>query len=103
MVHAVLSARNAPVGITPKRLVWRKNKACLYRYERATPATHATPVLLVLPLINRSYILDLRPGNSFADHLLGEGFDVFLLDWGTPGVEARDLDLTALLPANHPR
>ena len=39
MVHAVLSARDAPVGITPKELVWRKNKACLYRYQRATPPT----------------------------------------------------------------
>jgi polyhydroxyalkanoate synthase len=103
MVHAVLSARDAPVGITPKELVWRKNKACLYRYQRATPPTRRTPVFLVLPLINRAYILDLRPGGSFVQHLLQQGFDVFLLDWGVPGDEDRDLDLTALLTRYLPR
>ena len=35
-------------------------------------------------LVSRSYILDLTPGNSFIERLLGAGFDVYLLDWGTP-------------------
>jgi polyhydroxyalkanoate synthase subunit PhaC len=103
MMHAVLSARDVPVGTTPKQLIWRKNKACLYRYTRATPPTQRTPVFLVLPLINRAYILDLRPGNSFVEHLLSDGFDVFLLDWGIPGDEDRTLDLTGLLTRYLPR
>lgn len=103
MLHAVISARDVPVGITPREAIWRKNKAVLYRYTRATPATHRTPVFLVLPLINRAYILDLRPGSSFVEHLLGAGFDVFLLDWGVPGDEDRTLDLTALLTRYLPR
>ncbi len=103
MVHAVLSARDAPVGTTPHELVWRKNKACLYRYTRQSPPTHATPIFLVLPLINRAYILDLRPGSSFVEHLLGEGFDVFLLDWGIPGDEDRGQDLSQLLTRYLPR
>jgi polyhydroxyalkanoate synthase len=103
MVHAVLAARDAPVGISPKDLVWRKNKACLYHYKRQTPATRRTPVFLVLPLINRAYILDLRPGGSFVDHLLQHGFDVFMLDWGIPGDEDHDLDITALLTRYLPR
>jgi polyhydroxyalkanoate synthase subunit PhaC len=103
MVHAVLSARDTPVGMTPRKLVWRKNKACLYRYLRDTPPTHRTPVLLVLPLINRAYILDLRPGTSFVEHLLRAGFDVFLLDWGIPGDEDRALDVTTLLTRYLPR
>ena len=45
----VLSARDAPVGVTPKQIIWRKNKASLYRYERTTPPTQRTPVFLVLP------------------------------------------------------
>jgi polyhydroxyalkanoate synthase len=103
MMHAVLSARDAPVGTTPHELVWRKNKACLYRYTRQTPPTHSTPIFLILPLINRAYILDLRPGSSFVEHLLHEGFDVFLLDWGIPGDEDRALDLTTLLTRYLPR
>jgi polyhydroxyalkanoate synthase subunit PhaC len=97
LTHAVLGAREAPVGTTPKSLVWRKNKARLYRYERATPSTQRTPVFIVVPLINRAYILDLRPGASLVEFLLEEGFDVFLLDWGIPGDEDRALNLDDLL------
>ncbi|MBA2446836.1 MAG: alpha/beta fold hydrolase [Chloroflexi bacterium] len=103
VARAVLGARDAPVGTTPKEVVWRKNKACLYRYLRAMPATQQTPVLLVLPLINRAYILDLRPGASFVQSLLGRGFDVFLLDWGIPGDEDRNLDIETLVTRYLPR
>jgi polyhydroxyalkanoate synthase subunit PhaC len=97
LVHAVLTAPEAPVGTTPKQVIWRKNKASLYRYARAAPATRRTPVFLLLPLINRAYILDLRPGASFVEFLLDQGFDVFLLDWGIPGDEDGRLDLDTLL------
>ena len=103
MARAVLGSADAPVGLTPKELVWRKNKARLYRYVRSEPATHRTPIFLVLPLINRAYILDLRPGASFVEFLLGEGFDVFLIDWGTPGDEDRALDMTTLVTRYLPR
>jgi polyhydroxyalkanoate synthase subunit PhaC len=103
MMHAVLSARDAPVGVTPKDQVWRKNKARLYRYRRTSPPSHRTPVFLVLPLINRAYILDLRPGSSFVEHLLERGFDVFLLDWGIAGEEDRGLDVTTLVTRYLPR
>jgi len=103
MAMAVIGAADAPVGLTPKTLVWRKNKARLYRYDRSTPASQATPIFLVLPLINRAYILDLRPGASLVEFLLGEGFDVFLIDWGTPGDEDRALDITSLVTRYLPR
>jgi polyhydroxyalkanoate synthase len=43
---------------------------------------------LVPSLINRSYIWDLRHGDSFVEHLLDAGYDVLCLDWGEP--DARD-------------
>ena len=94
---------DAPVGQTPKELVWRKNKAALYRYTRSEPATHRTPIFLVLPLINRANILDLRPGASFVEFLLGKGYDVFLIDWGTPGDQERTLDVATLVTRYLPR
>ncbi len=103
MARVVLGSADAPVGLTPKELVWRKNKARLYRYVRDEPATHRTPIFLVLPLINRAYILDLRPGSSFVEFLLGQGHDVFLIDWGTPGDEDRSLDISALITRYLPR
>jgi poly[(R)-3-hydroxyalkanoate] polymerase subunit PhaC len=103
MARVLLGSAEAPVGQTPKELVWRKNKARLYRYVRSEPATHRTPIFLVLPLINRAYILDLRPRASFVEFLLGEGYDVFLIDWGTPGDEDRALDITTLVTRYLPR
>jgi polyhydroxyalkanoate synthase len=103
LTSIIATARETPVGLTPKDVVWRKNKARLYRYTRATPATRGTPVFLCLPLINRAYILDLRLGASFVGYLLGQGHDVFLLDWGIWGPEDRELDLTDLVTRYIPR
>jgi polyhydroxyalkanoate synthase subunit PhaC len=72
-------------------VVWRKGKATLYRYAPGREERHPVPVLLVYALILRPYILDLVPNNSLVEHLLGEGFDVYLLDWGVPGEEDKGL------------
>jgi polyhydroxyalkanoate synthase len=103
MARAVLGARDAPVGQTPKETIWRKNKARLYRYTRSTPPARRIPVFLLLPLINRAYILDLRPRASFVEFLLSRGYDVFMLDWGIPGEEDRSLDLDTLITRYVPR
>ncbi|GAC1607721.1 MAG: class III poly(R)-hydroxyalkanoic acid synthase subunit PhaC [Mycobacteriales bacterium] len=71
------------VGTTPKDTVWRRDKAELWRY-RSDGVTTRTPVLVVMSLISRSYILDLYPGTSFVQSLRDNGFDPYLLDWGIP-------------------
>ena len=89
---ATLPFRKRPaVGVTPSDVVHIENKWRLLRYQRATPATFDTPVLLVPSLINRHYILDLVPGKSLVEFLLARGHDVFVIDWGTPGPEDRFL------------
>jgi polyhydroxyalkanoate synthase len=69
-----------PLSQTPRDLVWQRDSARLWRY-RSQERRIQPPVLLVHSLISRSYILDLLPNNSMVGFLLGEGFDVFLLDW----------------------
>jgi polyhydroxyalkanoate synthase subunit PhaC len=87
---ARLFTREKPkVGVTPADVVHRENKWSLLRY-RGTP-TQKTPIVLVPSLINRHYVLDLMPGKSFAEQMTREGFDVFCIDWGTPGDEDRYL------------
>jgi polyhydroxyalkanoate synthase subunit PhaC len=71
------------VGQTPKDTVWRREKAQLWHY-RSDDVTTGTPVLIVMSLISRSYILDLHPGASFVAALRDAGLDVYLLDWGIP-------------------
>jgi polyhydroxyalkanoate synthase len=71
------------VARTPRDLVWRRETARLWRY-RSEDRSVAVPLLLVHSLVSRSYILDLLPGNSMVRFLVGEGFDVYLLDWEAP-------------------
>ncbi len=86
---------DVPVGQSPKELIWTRNKARLYHYLPTTSNTkrHSVPLLLIYSLINKPYILDLRPGASLVEYLLGQGYEVYLLDWGTPGPEDRHLKL----------
>jgi polyhydroxyalkanoate synthase len=90
--NILLTQNDANVGISPKDVVWTHRKTTLYRY-RSENRKHPIPVLLVFALINRPDIFDLRPGNSFVEFLLGEGFDVFLIDWGYPEEEDADMGL----------
>ncbi len=86
-----LPTRTKPqVGTTPADVVWEENKWKLLRY-RARPEglAYQTPMLLVPSLINRHYVLDLMPGKSFAEFMVKRGFDVYCIDWGTPGDEDR--------------
>jgi polyhydroxyalkanoate synthase len=92
MANIVLTERDAQIGATPKDVVWTHRKTTLYRY-RSTARTYPVPVLLVFALINRPDIFDLRPGSSFVEFLLAEGYDVFLLDWGVPDEGDADMGL----------
>lgn len=88
-----LARRPKPVvGVTPSDVIHRENKWSLLRYRpRAAGLAYKRPVLLVPSLINRHYVLDLMPGKSFAEWLVGKGHDVYIIDWGTPGAEDRYL------------
>jgi polyhydroxyalkanoate synthase len=90
--NILLTTPDAHIGSTPKDVVWTHRKTTLYRY-RSNQRRHAVPILLVFALINRPEIFDLRPGYSFVEYLLGEGFDVYLLDWGVPAAEDADTGL----------
>jgi polyhydroxyalkanoate synthase len=85
----------AAIGQTPKELVWALNKAKLYRYTPVVAAEkrYRIPLLLIFAIMNRPSILDLRPGHSFVEFMIGQGYDVYLLDWGVPGIEDRHLKL----------
>jgi poly[(R)-3-hydroxyalkanoate] polymerase subunit PhaC len=81
---AYLAGTRAPaIAQTPKDTVWRRDRAELWRYRgEGDGVRYRPPILIVHSLVSKSYILDLMPNNSMIRYLLGEGFDVFLLDWG---------------------
>ena len=90
--NILLTTNDAVIGASPREVVWTHRETTLYRY-RSSNRRYAVPVLLVFALINRPEIFDLRPGSSFVEYLLGEGFDVFLVDWGYPDEEDADMGL----------
>ncbi len=76
---------------TPYDVVFELDKIKLLRYRSTNPRSHKTPLLIVYALINRHYILDLENLSAIRS-LLNEGFDIYLIDWGTP--DAEDYKLT---------
>jgi polyhydroxyalkanoate synthase subunit PhaC len=88
-----LVTTEAKIAQTPKTLIWTLNKAKLYRYMPVVPAEkrHKIPLLLVFAIMNRPHVLDLRPGHSFVEYMRDRGYDIFLLDWGAPAPEDKDL------------
>lgn len=81
------------LGTTPKDVVLAHGTMKLFHYRPLTDDVYRVPVLIVASLVNRSYILDLAPGQSLIEFLLRQGFDVYLIDWGVPRREHRDTRL----------
>ena len=90
--NLILTTPDATIGSSPREVVWTHRQTTLYRY-RSTEREYPIPVLLVFALINRPDVFDLRPGNSFVEYLLSEGYDVYLVDWGVPDEADSDMGL----------
>ena len=68
------------------------DKTRLLHYRPLTEKRHATPLLISYAVINRFHILDIHPEKSWVRNLLRQGFDVYMLDWGTPTSMDKYLD-----------
>ncbi|WP_251553794.1 alpha/beta fold hydrolase [Neobacillus muris] len=77
---------------TPRQSIWKKNKSTLW-YHPAKNKKYPIPVLMVYSLLNKPYILDAGPGSSVVGGLTERGYDVYLFDWGSPGLEDSDTTL----------
>ena len=78
---------------TPKELIHARGTLRLYHYLPQTDDVFRVPILIVMSLVSKPYIFDLTPGQSFIEHLVRAGFDVYLIDWGTPRAEHRSLQV----------
>jgi polyhydroxyalkanoate synthase len=78
-------ASPAPVvGHTPKDVLFEQGTLHLYHYRPVTTEIYRIPILIVMATSNRGYILDLAPGQSFVEYMIGRGYDVYLIDWSPP-------------------
>ncbi|MGH8704377.1 MAG: class I poly(R)-hydroxyalkanoic acid synthase [Burkholderiales bacterium] len=75
------------LAITPGDVVYENDLMQLIQYAAATPEVGARPLVMVPPCINKYYILDLQPENSFVRHALAQGHTVFMVSWRNAGPE----------------
>lgn len=69
------------LAATPGAVVHETPIMQLIRYAPLTETVAARPLLIVPPFINKFYILDLRPENSFVRFALEQGQQVFMISW----------------------
>ncbi len=81
------------LGATPKDVIYTQGTLKLYRYRPQCDEIYRVPIVLIMSLVSRSYILDLTKGQSFVEFLLQQGYDVYLIDWGVPRAEHATLRL----------
>ncbi len=72
------------IAVTPGKVVYQNDLIQLLQYSPTTESVYKTPLLILPPWINKFYILDLRPKNSFIKWAVEQGLTVFVVSWVNP-------------------
>jgi len=72
------------IATTPGKVVYQNDLIQLLQYAAATETVKRRPLLIIPPWINKFYILDLRPRNSFIRWAVEQGHTVFVISWVNP-------------------
>jgi polyhydroxyalkanoate synthase len=80
------------VATSPGKVVFQNRLLQLIQYQPATAQVHRRPLLVMPPWINKYYVLDLQPKNSFIRWLVAQGHTVFVISWVNPDESLADVD-----------
>ena len=81
------------LAVTPGGVVHATDQFELIQYQPSTDMVYRYPLLIVPPMINKYYIVDLAPGRSMVEFLLSMGHQVFVMSWRNPDARHRDWGL----------
>ena len=73
------------VATTEGQVIFENDYFQLIEYTPLTPKVFEKPLLLVPPCINKFYILDLQPENSFIRYAVSQGHRTLVVSWNNPG------------------
>ena len=79
------------VAVSEGAVVFENDLFQLLQYAPLTAQVATRPLVIVPPSINKFYILDLQPENSFVRFACEQGHTVFLVSWRNPGEEQRHI------------
>ncbi len=79
------------LATTPGAVIFENDIMQLIQYKPTTEKVAAQPLLIIPPFINKFYILDLQPDNSFVKYATDQGNTVFIISWVNPGKDLKDL------------
>ena len=79
------------IATAPGKVVFRNRLIELLQFDPTTAEVHERPLLIFPPWINKFYILDLRPENSFIRWLVNQGYTVFVVSWANPDRELAEM------------
>ncbi len=80
------------IGVSPGKVVYQNDLMQLIQYDPATEKVLKRPLLIGPPWINKFYILDLRPRNSFVRWAVSQGHTVFVISWVNPDEKLAEKD-----------
>jgi polyhydroxyalkanoate synthase len=80
------------IAVTPGKVVFQNDLMQLLQFTPTTKTVLKRPLLLLPPWINKFYILDLRPKNSFIRWAVEQGHTVFVCSWVNPDERHADKD-----------
>jgi polyhydroxyalkanoate synthase len=72
------------IALAPGKVVYQNELMQLLQYNPTTEQVHKRPLVILPPWINKFYILDLRPENSFVRWAVDQGHTVFVVSWVNP-------------------
>ena len=90
MIEPDAFAVGETVAVTKGAVVLQTSMFELIQYAPQTPKVRAIPLLMVPPVINKYYVMDIAPGRSMIEYFVQQGQQVFTISWRNPQARHRD-------------